>query len=60
GAGNAVYLSFENFGDDTLEYDPVLGVLSSDSNPVLDPLTLGLVAGVALIAILAIALVRRR
>ena len=60
GVGNAVYLSFENFGDDTLEYDPVLGVLSSDSSPILDPVTLGLVAGVALIAILAIALVRRR
>jgi len=59
-SGNAVYLAFENFGDDTLEYDPILGVESSEPGLVLDPMTLGIMAGVAIIAILAIALVRRR
>jgi hypothetical protein len=59
-SGNAVYLSFENFGDDTLEYDPILGVNPSEPSLVLDPMTLGIVAGVAIIAILAIVLVRRR
>ncbi|MFW9787311.1 MAG: hypothetical protein ACFFE2_09355 [Candidatus Thorarchaeota archaeon] len=59
-SGNAVYLSFENFGDDTLEYDPVLGVLSSESSPVLDPMTIGIVAGASVIIILAAIVVRRR
>jgi len=59
-SGNAVYLSFENFGDDTLEYDPVLGVVPSEPGLVLDPMTLGIVAGAAIIVILAIALIRRK
>ena len=59
-AGNAVYLSFANFGDDTLEYDPVLGVLPSEPGLVLDPMTLGIVAGAAIIVLLAIVLVRRK
>jgi hypothetical protein len=59
-SGNAVYLSFENFGDDTLEYDPILGVNPSEPGLVLDPMTLGIVAGVAVIAILALVVARRR
>ncbi|MFW9833314.1 MAG: hypothetical protein ACFFEK_04915 [Candidatus Thorarchaeota archaeon] len=59
-SGNAVYLSFENFGDDTLEYDPILGVNPSEPGLVLDPMTLGIVAGVAIIAILALVVARRR
>ncbi|MGD9395337.1 MAG: hypothetical protein PVJ05_02820 [Candidatus Thorarchaeota archaeon] len=59
-AGKAVYLSFENFGDETLEYDPVLGVLPSEPGLALSPMTLGLVAGAAIIVILAIVLVRRK
>ena len=58
-SGNAVYLSFENFGDDTLEYDPILGILPSEPG-ILDPMTIGIVGGVAVIAILAIVLVRRK
>ena len=59
-SGNAVYLSFANFGDDTLEYDPVLGVLPSEPGLILDPMTLGIVAGAAIIVLLAIVLVRRK
>ena len=58
-SGNAVYLAFENFGDETLEYDPVLGV-SPSTGLVLDPVTLGIVAGAAVIILLAIVLVRRK
>lgn len=59
-SGNAVYLSFANFGNETLEYDPILGVLSPEPGLVLDPMTLGLVAGAAVIIILAVVLVRRK
>ena len=59
-SGNAIYLSFENFGNETLEYDPVLGILPSQPGLVLDPMTLGLVAGTAFIVILAVLLFRRR
>ncbi|MFW9962448.1 MAG: hypothetical protein ACFFCX_02730 [Candidatus Sifarchaeia archaeon] len=59
-SGNAVYLSFENFGDATLEYDPILGVLPSEPGLVLDPMTLGIVVGAAVIVILAIVLLKKR
>jgi hypothetical protein len=59
-SGNAVYLAFENFGDETLEYDPILGVDPSEPGLVLDPMTLGIVAGAAVIILLAIVLVRRK
>ena len=59
-SGNAVYLSFENFGDETLEYDPILGVVPSEPGLVLDPMFLGIVAGAAVIVLLAIVLVRRK
>ncbi len=59
-SGNAVLLSFENFGDETLEYDPILGVLPATPGLTLDPMTLGIVGGIAIIAILAIVLVRRK
>ena len=59
-SGNAVYLAFENFGDETLEYDPVLGVLPSEAGLVLDPMTLGIIGGAAVLVILAIVLVRRK
>jgi len=58
--GNAVYLAFENFGDETLEYDPILGVNPSEPGLVLDPMTLGIVVGAAVIVLLAVILVRRK
>ena len=59
-SGNAIYLAFENFGNETLEYDPVLGVTPSEPGLVLDPMTLGIVAGAAVIILLAVVLVRRK
>jgi hypothetical protein len=59
-SGNAVYLSFENFGDETLEYDPVLGVLPSEPGLVLDLMTIGIIGSGVVIAILAVVLLRRR
>jgi hypothetical protein len=59
-SGNAIFLSFEYFGNETLEYDPILGVLPSVPGLVLDPMTLGIVAGAAIIIVLAIVLVRRK
>ncbi|MFX1605264.1 MAG: hypothetical protein ACFFDD_05100 [Promethearchaeota archaeon] len=59
-SGNAVYLAFENFGDDILEYDPVLGVIPSEPGLVLNPATLGILAGAAIIVILAVVLLKRK
>ena len=59
-SGNAVYLAFENFGDETLYYDPILGVEPSEPGLILDPMTLGIVAGAAVIIILAVVLVKRK
>ena len=57
--GKSVYLAFEYFGDETLDYDPTLGILS-DGDPL--PLTseqLVLVAGGAVVLLVVIALVVR-
>jgi len=59
-SGNAIYLAFENFGNETLEYDPILGVLPSEPGFVLDPMTLGIVAAAAVIVILVVLVVKRR
>jgi hypothetical protein len=59
-SGNAIFLSFEYFGNETLEYDPVLGILPSVPGLVLDPMTLGIVAGAAIIVILAVVLLKRK
>ncbi|MFW9817047.1 MAG: hypothetical protein ACFFEW_14050 [Candidatus Thorarchaeota archaeon] len=59
-SGNAVYLAFENFGEDTLEYDPILGVDAVEAGLVLDPMTLGIVTGAAIIIILVVVLIRRK
>lgn len=60
GEGNAIYLAFENYGDETLVYDPILGISSSETVASLDPIVIGLAGSVAVIAILAIALIKRR
>jgi hypothetical protein len=54
--GKSVYLAFEYFGNETLDYDPTLGVLSSDVNP-LDTATLLLVGGGAAAVIIVAALI---
>ena len=50
-AGESIYLAFEYFGDETLEYDPVLGILSTEATSF-DPLLL--VVGGAVVVVLAV------
>ncbi len=56
-AGESVYLSFPYFGNETLVYDPILGVNSATSTSLIDTPTLILIGGgIAVVAIVAIAL----
>lgn len=57
-AGEAIYLAFEYFGNETLVYDPILGV--GAAGLALDPLTLAVVGGVAIIVVLAAVVIKRR
>lgn len=57
-AGQAVYLAFEYFGNDTLVYDPTIGV--SSAGLAIDPVTLGLVVGGVIIVVLAAVVIKRR
>lgn len=60
-AGTSVYLAFENFGNETLEYDPVIGVETSESSGiVLDPMTLALIGGAVVVLLLVIAVIKKR
>jgi hypothetical protein len=60
-AGESVYLAFENFGNETLVYDPTIGVESTSGLPLLDTPTLYLIGGVvSVVVIVAIALRLRR
>ncbi len=58
--GESVYLAFEYFGNDTLIYDPVLGIASADTLPLDSTTTLMVVGGVAVVAIVAIWLKLRK
>ena len=56
-AGESVYLSFPYFGNETLFYDPIVGLSSGSSVPVLDAPTLYLAGGaVAVVALVAVVL----
>ncbi|MFW9845136.1 MAG: hypothetical protein ACFFD6_00185 [Candidatus Thorarchaeota archaeon] len=58
--GESVYLAFEYFGNETLDYDPTLGILSEgDSPPPLSSDQLLIVAGGAIVLLVVIALVVR-
>lgn len=57
--GESVYLAFANFGNDTMVYDPILGIEAADTLPI-DSTTLLIVGGVALVVIIAIALKLRK
>lgn len=58
-AGQAIYLAFENFGSDTLEYDPILGVESS-TGLLLDPVTLALIGGAVVVLLLVAVIIKKR
>jgi hypothetical protein len=60
-AGESIYLSFENFGEETLEYDPILGIEASSSNGLpLDTTTLALIGGAVVVLLIVAVAVRRR
>ncbi|MHA1637928.1 MAG: hypothetical protein ACTSUB_07930 [Candidatus Thorarchaeota archaeon] len=56
-AGTAIYLAFENFGNETLVYDPILGVDSSSDFISDNILLIGI--GVALVALVVVFVVVR-
>ncbi|MFW9932160.1 MAG: hypothetical protein ACFFDR_05835 [Candidatus Thorarchaeota archaeon] len=49
-AGESIYLAFENFGNETLEYDPIIGISSTDSL-LLDANTLLIIGGVVVVVV---------
>ncbi|MGY5872233.1 MAG: hypothetical protein RTV72_08320 [Candidatus Thorarchaeota archaeon] len=61
-AGQSIYLAFAYFGNDTLEYDPILGMEASTVTTgfVLDTMTLALIGGVVVVLLLVVVVVRRR
>ena len=60
-AGESVFLAFPYFGNETLFYDPILGINSDSSTSLLDTPTLYLVGGVVgVVAIAAIVLKIRK
>ncbi len=60
GAGESIYLAFENFGDETLEYDPILGIESSTTGFVPDTMTLALIGGAVVVLLLVFVVVKKR
>ncbi len=59
-AGESIYLAFENFGDETLEYDPILGIESTTTGFVPDTMTLVLIGGAVVVLLLVVVVVKRR
>ena len=59
-AGESIYLAFENFGNETLEYDPILGIEATETAFALDPMTLALVGGAIVVLLIIAVAVRRR
>jgi len=60
-AGESIYLAFENFGDETLVYDPILGIESSTSTALVpDAMTLALIGGAVVVLLLVVIVVKRR
>ncbi len=58
-AGESIYLAFENFGNETLEYDPTIGINSADSI-LLDTNTLLILGGVVVVVVILALVVKMR
>ncbi|MFW9957574.1 MAG: hypothetical protein ACFFCT_05850 [Candidatus Odinarchaeota archaeon] len=59
--GQAIYLAFENFGNEILEYDPILGIETSTSTGIVfDPMTIALIGGAVVVLLLVAVIVRKR
>ncbi len=62
-AGESIYLAFQNFGNETLEYDPVLGVETVSTTPInnlTDPTTLALIAGAVVVLLIVAIIIKKR
>ncbi len=59
-AGESVYLAFENFGNETLEYDPTLGIEADGVLPLFDTNTLLLIGGGVVVLVVIVALLKLR
>jgi hypothetical protein len=59
-AGESIYLVFENFGNETLEYDPILGIEATEPSFVPDTMTLALIGGAVVVLLLVVVIVKRR
>ena len=59
-AGESIYLAFENFGNETLEYDPILGIEATEPGFVPDTMTLALIGGAVVVLLLVVVVVKRR
>lgn len=61
-AGESIYLAFANFGNETLEYDPVIGVEASNPSGgiVIEPMTLALIGGAIVVLLLVAVIVKKR
>jgi hypothetical protein len=57
-SGESVYLAFENFGNETLEYDPTLGIIPTDST--LDLITIALFGGAVVAVIIIVVVIKKR
>ncbi len=57
-AGQAIYLAFDYFGNDTLVYDPIIGI--GPAGFTIDPVTLALIGGGVVVVVLAAIFIKRR
>ncbi len=57
-AGESIYLAFENFGNETLVYDPTIGIVSADSVGL--DTTLLLVGGAIVVVVILILVIKMR
>ena len=54
-----MYLAFENFGNETLEYDPTLGIIPS-TDGALDITTIALIGGAVVAVIIIVVVIKKR
>ena len=60
-AGQSIYLAFEYFGNETLEYDPILGIDSTDGTSFIpDAMTLALIGGAVVVLLIVVVVLKRR
>ncbi len=62
-AGESIYLAFQNFGNETLEYDPIIGVdaaSATSTSALVNPMTLALIGGAIVVLLVLAVIVKKR